>query len=465
MSDTETHIHIERKTKSPQSNGHAEVVSTNHQNFERHSFPNGLTLLTKEVHSAPVISFWVWYRVGARNEHNGITGVSHWVEHMMFKGTHNFGKGAIMQQVAENGGTLNAFTSDDWTAYFETLPADRFDLALKIESDRIANSLFDPDEVASERTVIISEREGSENEPDHLLDEEVSSTAFKVHPYGNGVIGWKCDLRTITRDDLYNHYKTYYAPNNATVVVVGDFDTAEVVEKVSEAFGAYKASPHIPEVRAVEPEQNGERRVRVEKPGSTAQLEIVYHTPPASHPDVYPLMVVDAILSGAKPLGFGGAALGRSARLYRALVSTEIAAGAGSYFSMHKDPHLFTLAATARPSDDHEGSLGRIEEALFEEIRKIQDGEISQAELDKAVRQSRAQFIYASDSASSQAYLMGFLESIYTADMYNDVLDKLAAVTPEEVQHVARSYLTEKNRTVGWFIPTEEPEDGSVPTE
>jgi len=260
----------------------------------------------------------------------------------------------------------------------------------------------------------------------------------------------------MTREDLYNHYKTYYAPNNATVVVVGDFDTADVVEKVGTAFGKYKPSKHIPEVRAIEPEQNGERRVRVEKPGSTAQIEVVYHTPAASDPDVYPLMVADALLSGAKPLGFGGAALGRSARLYKALVSTEIAAGAGSYFSMHKDPHLFTVAATARPSDDHEGNLQRIEDALFDEIRKLQEGEINQEELDKAVRQSRAQFIYASDSASSQAYLMGFLESIYTADMYNDVLDRLAEVKPEDVQRVARTYLTRHNRTVGWFIPTEE---------
>src|SRR5438045_3352512 len=294
MSDTETHIHIDRKTKSPKTHTHKNgniATLQSSSTFERYSFPNGLSLITKEIHSAPVVSFWVWYRVGARNEHGGITGVSHWVEHMMFKGTSTLGKGQIMQEVAENGGTLNAFTSDDWTAYFETLPSDRLDLALRIEADRIANSRFDPEEVASERTVIISEREGSENEPDHLLDEEVSATAFKVHPYGSGVIGWKCDLRTMTRDDLYNHYKTYYAPNNATVVVVGDIDTEELVGKIGEAFGQYKTSHKLPEVRAIEPEQIGERRVVVEKPGSTAQIEIVYHTPSASHPDVYPLMV------------------------------------------------------------------------------------------------------------------------------------------------------------------------------
>ncbi len=458
MSSRETQVLID--TESPATGG-----SIANSPFQRHSFPNGLTLLTKEVHSAPVVSFWVWYRVGARNEHGGITGISHWVEHMMFKGTHTFGKGQIMQQVAENGGTLNAFTSDDWTAYFETLPADRLDLALKIESDRIANSLFDPDEVASERTVIISEREGHENEPEYLLDEEVAAAAFKVHPYGNGIIGWKCDLRTMTRDDLYNHYKTYYAPNNATVVVVGDFNTAEVVAKVGEAFGKYEPSPNIPEVRAIEPEQHGERRVLIEQPGPTAQIEIVYHAPAATNPDIYPLMVADALLSGAKPLGFGGAALGRSARLYRALVSTEIAAGAGSYFSLHKDPHAFSFSATARPGEDYETSLRRIEDAFYEEIRKLQEDDIDPAELEKAARQSRAQFVYASDSVSSQAYLLGFLESIATANMYNEVLDKLAAVTVEDVKRVARAYLAKENRTVGWFIPSKEDDSNLTQSE
>jgi zinc protease len=456
MSDTDTHVHVERKTKTAvKANGNSPVTVKN-EAFQRHTFPNGLTLLTKEVHSAPVVSFWVWYRVGARNEHEGITGVSHWVEHMMFKGTPTFGKGQIMQMVAENGGTLNAFTSADYTAYFETLPSDRLDLALSIESDRIANSLFDPEEVASERTVIISEREGSENEPDHLLYEEVMAAAFKIHPYRNGVIGWKCDLRTMTRDDLYNHYKTYYAPDNATVVVVGDFETEEVVAKVGEAFGRYAPSGSIPEVRAIEPDQKGERRVRVVHPGSSPQVYVVYHTPAVTNPDVYPLAVLDALLSGAKPVGAGGAALGRSARLYKALVATEIAISAGSYFAFHKDPNLFTFAGTGKPGDENEATLRDIEAAFYEEVRKLQEEPVPQDELDKAVRQSRAQFIYASDSVSSQANLLGWLETIYTADMYNQILEKLAAVTPEDVQRVARTYLTERNRTVGWFIPTKE---------
>ncbi|HEX8231200.1 MAG TPA: pitrilysin family protein [Chloroflexia bacterium] len=442
----------------------APADGTRQRSFRRHEFANGLKLISKEVHAAPVVSFWVWYKVGARDEHIGITGISHWVEHMMFKGTSNLGKGRIMQVVAENGGTLNAFTSDDWTAYFETLPSDRLDLGISIESDRMVNSLFDPAEVASERTVIISEREGHENEPDYMLNEEVSATAFKVHAYGNGIIGWKSDLQTMTREDLYNHYKTYYAPNNATVVVVGDFDTDELIAKLEAAFGSYEPSQHIPQVRGVEPEQKGERRVIVRHPGATPQLEIVYHTPAASDPDIYPLMVADALLSGAKPLGFGGAGMGRSARLYKSLVATEIAVSAGSYFALHKDPNLFVFGASSRQTDDPEGSLRGIEDALLEEVRKLQDGEITTEELAKAVRQSRAQFIYSGDSVSSQAYMFGFLESINTADMYDEALDRLAAVTPQDVQRVARKYLTADNRTVGWFIPIKEEgdEEGGV---
>jgi len=165
-------------------------------------------------------------------------------------------------------------------------------------------------------------------------------------------------------------------------------------------------------------------------------------------------MVADALLSGAKPLGMGGGG-GRSARLYKSMVATEIAASVGSYFSLHKDPHLFTLGASAKAGDDHIESLQKMEAALFEEIRKLQEDEIPQEELDKAVRQSRAQFVYSSDSMTNQAYVLGYLESIYSANMYDEALEKLAAVTPEEVKRVALTYLTEKNRTVGWFVPTE----------
>ena len=176
---------------------------------------NGLQVLLKPIHTAPVVSSWLWYRVGGRNERPGKTGISHWVEHMMFKGTPTFPKGSIMLEINRNGGVLNGFTSQDYTAYYEILPADRLELGLRIESDRMAHSIIDPEEVMRERTVILSEREGNENDSDWLLYEEVNGTAFRVHPYGHMVIGWKDDLHNINRDDLYHHYKTFYGPHNA----------------------------------------------------------------------------------------------------------------------------------------------------------------------------------------------------------------------------------------------------------
>ena len=197
---------------------------------------NGLTLFLQEKHDAPVVSFWTWYRVGSRNELPGLTGVSHWVEHMQFKGTPTIAKGSIFGAVSRVGGYLNAMTSTDWTAYFETLPADQVDLAIEIESDRMVNSLFDADEVASERTVILSERQGAENRPTYKLYEEVIATAFSGHAYSHSVIGREQDLKRITRDDLYNHYRRYYRPDNAFITVVGDFDADEMTKKLTDAF-------------------------------------------------------------------------------------------------------------------------------------------------------------------------------------------------------------------------------------
>jgi zinc protease len=176
---------------------------------------NGMTVLTKEVHAAPVAACYIWYKVGSRNEQPGITGISHWVEHILFKGTPNLPKEELKRQIERNGGRWNGFTNTDYTAYFEILPADKIEFALKLESDRMQNSIFDESEVEPERTVILSEREGAENYPQFLLSEEVQATAYKAHPYQWGVIGWKSDLQAITRDDLYNYYRTYYVPNIA----------------------------------------------------------------------------------------------------------------------------------------------------------------------------------------------------------------------------------------------------------
>ena len=231
------------------------------ENITTTSLSNGLPVLIKESHVAPVASFWIFYRVGSRNEIPGYTGISHWVEHMLFKGTERFPSGEFDKAVARAGGMANGVTSQDWTTYFETLPAERIDLALAFEADRMVNTHIDADEVEAERTVILSEREGSENSYFYLLSEEVQAAAFRVHSYHNPIIGWKTDLLQITRDDLQRHYETYYTPNNAVIVVTGDVEPSAMIAKLEANFGKLPVGPDAPPVRVREPEQIAEHRV------------------------------------------------------------------------------------------------------------------------------------------------------------------------------------------------------------
>ena len=225
---------------------------------------NGMTVIVKEQHVAPVTTWWVWYKVGSRNEPTGLTGASHWVEHMMFKGTKNFPPGLLDKAVSRDGGLWNAMTWIDWTAYFETMPNDKIELALRLEADRMINSLFPVKEVASERTVIISEREGSENEPTFHLSEQVRQTAFTVHGYHHETIGDMADLHTLTRDDLFTHYNTYYMPNNAIGVAVGDFDARDMLKRIKELYEPLPRGLPIKSFMRPEPPQKGERRLTIE---------------------------------------------------------------------------------------------------------------------------------------------------------------------------------------------------------
>jgi zinc protease len=411
-----------------------------------------MLILLREARSAPVAACAVWYRVGSRNEGIGLTGVSHWVEHMLFKGTPELPAGELDRLIARNGGTFNAFTSHDYTAYYETLPADRIDLGLRIESDRMANALFDETEVDSERTVIISERVGHENDPDWWLNAAVMAAAFQVHPYRNEVIGWKSDLLAITRDELYQHYQTFYMPNNAILTLVGDFDADTMLRKAEDTFGQLPAGGAIPAVRGVEPEQQGERRVVIRRPGPSPYVQIVYHTPNCRHADFGPLVVLDAVLSGAKPLGFGGGSqTNRSARIYRALVETQLASYAGSSFGAARDPYLLELYANVQEGNDAEG----VETALLAEVEKVQHQGVSADEMAKVLKQVRAQIAYGSESVTSQALSLGLWEVLDSYTRLDTILGELESVTADDVQRVARTYLVETNRTVGHFLPTE----------
>jgi zinc protease len=418
--------------------------------IEKHALDNGLTILLKESRHAPVTTFWIWYRVGSRNEVPGITGIAHWAEHMLFKGSEAFPKGQIDRQIARNGGVMNGFTWLDFTTFFETLPADRIDLGLRIEADRMVNTLFEPDEVALERTVIISERQGAENEPTFLLDEEVIGTAFRVHPYHHETIGDLCDLEAISREDLWHHYQTYYGPDNSIAVAVGDFDAPHMLARIEELFGAIPARSDPPPVNRPEPPQRGERRVTLEGPGTTAYLQVAYHTPVATEPDFYPMAILSTVLTGASGMSlFAPAPPNRSSRLYKALVETGLAAGVSGSLSPTLDPYLYGIVATVRAGK----SPAEVEAALDAEVDRTLQEPISEDELKIAIRQAQAQFAYSSESVTNQGFWLGYASVVADSDWFESFLDNLAAVTVEDVHRVAHRCLSRRNRTMGHYVP------------
>jgi zinc protease len=411
---------------------------------------NGLTVVLREMRHAPVASFWIWYRVGSRNEGQGTTGISHWVEHMLFKGTPAFPRGQFDKAIAREGGVFNGMTWIDFTTYFETLPADRIDLALQAEADRMANAVFDTEEVELERTVIISERQGNENVPEFLLSEAVQATAFQAHPYRHSVIGWQHDLETMTREQLYDYYRTRYEPGSAVVSVAGDFDADRMLEKVEKHFGGMPPGPARSDQVTLEPPQRGERRVNVEGPGTTSYVEIGYRAPPATDADYYPMVVLETILGGAKGMSlWGGGTSNRSSRLYRALVETELASGVDCGMSSTVDPYLFTFSATVRDGR----TLPEVEAALLAEIERATTQPMEQAELEKAIKQARAQFAYSSESVTDQGYWLGFSEVVANTEWFDGFLGHLSAVSAADVQRVAGSYLRPSLRNVGWYLP------------
>lgn len=413
---------------------------------------NGLTIITREMHHSPVASFWIWYRVGSRNEVTGSTGISHWVEHMLFKGTPSFPPGEFDKAIARQGGLFNGMTWIDFTTYFETLPSDRIDLALRAELDRMANAVFDPAEVERERTVIISERQGNENDPEYLLGEALQAAVFQAHPYRQSVIGWQSDLEAITREQLYAHYRVHYTPRSAVVAVAGDFATTSMVARIEELFGGIPSGQSVPPLKVVEPPQRGERRVTVEGPGTTAYLEIAYRAPRATDPDFHAMVVLETILGGAKGMSlWGGGTSNRSSRLYRALVDTELASSVDCSLSSTVDPYVFSFSATVRdgrsPSD--------VEAAMLAEIDRAMAEPASEAELAKSIKQTRAQFAYSSESVTDQGYWLGFSEVVADVGWFESFLDDLAAVTAQDVQRVARKYLGRTQRSIGWYVPTD----------
>ena len=414
---------------------------------------NGLKIILNRIPGATTVSVWIGYRIGSRNELPGMTGSTHWVEHMLFKGGGKLKKGDIDTLIGRLGGKSNALTDTDFTAYFETVPADSFDTALFIEAERMRNAAFEQQEFESERTVVISEREGAENMPEFLAEEEMWSTAFHIHPYHWLPIGWKQDLQRLDRDSMYRHYLRYYAPNNAAMVVVGSFDEAAMMAKIRERFGNLKPEQPPAPMTLQEPLQAGERRSVIRKPGSVDHVLIGWHIPGFDHEDTAKLAVMSAVLAGWR--GFNPFASSgwspRSNRLYKALVEKNIATDVSCRSEVRIDPGLLVAHASVRTGV----SIERAEAALLTEIDRIKRNTPTRAEIDLAKTQIRAWSGYERDGVTYMGMMITFFEMAGGFEKYDELMRRIQKVTAKDIKAVADNYISEENRTVVHFLAQE----------
>ena len=406
---------------------------------------NDLKILLSPQRAAPVVALMVVYRVGSRNEAVGHTGATHLLEHMLFKGTPTYNKkngtqiAAVLQK---HGAIFNADTWLDRTRYYEMLPSDQMELAMHLEADRMRNSLIADEDRQLEMTVVRNELERGENDPGRILDERIWAMAFREHPYHHPTIGWRSDVEGIPTWRLKEFYDTYYHPNNATLIVVGDFELEEALNLTARHFGSIPSSPHpIPPMYTVEPPQQGEVRFVLRRAGQLGLVEMAWHIPEATHPDSAALTVLDHVLSA-----------GVTSRLYQALIETQVAVDVGAQAYQFIDPGLFTIDLTLSPGVRHEEA----ERAILEVIDQLKREPLSDKELQKAKNIITTQMIYLRDSPFGVVSVLGESEAVADWKLYVDLPRMVAQVTPEEVQRVANAYFYDDNRTVGYFIPKEE---------
>lgn len=407
---------------------------------------NGMQILVKENHRAPVIVSQIWYRIGSSYEHIGITGVSHVLEHMMFKGTDKHPTGEFSRIIAENGGRENAFTGRDYTSYFQQLEKSRLPVAFELEADRMRNLQLPPEEFAKEVKVVMEERRmRTEDKPTSLTYEKFMATAFNVNPYHNPVIGWMDDLQNLTVEDLQHWYHTWYSPNNATLVVAGDVDPDEVYALAKQHFGSIAPSTLTSEKPRKEPGQLGERRIIVKRPAELPMLLMGYKTPVLRTADepwkAYALEVLANVLDG-----------GDSARFSRELVRGEqLAAGAGAgYDLLARHDSLLTLQGT--PARGH--TVDELEAAFREQIDRLRNNLVSEEELQRIKAQVTAAKVYEMDSIFYQAMQIGMLETVgldwHESERY---VERVNAVTPEQIRIVAREFLSDDHLTIAILEP------------
>jgi zinc protease len=408
---------------------------------------NGLKIVVQEDHRAPVVVSQVWYRAGALDEVNGKTGVAHVLEHMMFKGTKTVPAGKFSRLIAAAGGKENAFTAQDQTTYYQQLEKSNLPLSMKLEADRMANLNLTDEEFAKEIKVVMEERRWrTEDKPQSKVNEQFNSTIYHVHPYGRPVVGWMNDLENMTADDAREWYKTWYAPNNATLVVVGDVNAQEVLKLAKQYFGPLKAHAIPARKPQVEPEQKGERRVIVKAQAKLPYVLMGFHVPTLQDADKdvepYALEILAGVLNG-----------NASARLNQNLVrQSQIAIDVDAGYDMVQRGRQSIFVLDGTPSEGK--SVAELEAAILNEIEKIKTGGVTEEELQRVKAQVIAADVYQRDSMFYQAMQIGNLETAgFSWRILKDYPAKLQAVTAEQVQLVAKKYFNKDNLTVATLDP------------
>ena len=411
---------------------------------DEYRLANGFKILLKPNYNVPLISSQVWYKVGSRNEVLGLTGIAHYLEHIMFKGTETFKKGEIAQAIQLRGGVFNAFTSDDYTAYFENFSPENLELAIKIESDRMLHSRLNHEEVELERSVIVSELEGRKNNPTNILYEALKANAYQLHSYKNPVIGWREDLENINAKNMREFYETYYKPNNAIAVLVGNFDTKLALELINKYFGGYNtpkqdlvATHDIPK----EPEQHALKKITIKNGGVTKQLAIAFHVPELNHEDSPSLsLIADIIFNGM------------SSRLYPKLVDSGLAIDISGAPEFGIDPGIFRIIVTLNP----DGNIEKVEEIIDAELENIKSI-IKDEELKIAKAKEEAAFIYQADGVYEEGLQIGYYSVVaHDWTKFATWLDEINKVSAEDIKTVAKKYFKPSNKTIVYLLPEEQ---------
>ena len=409
---------------------------------------NGMKVLVQADRSIPNVALYIFYRIGSRNEHPGTTGLSHFFEHMMFNGAKKFGPGELDKAMEANGAANNAYTNENTTVYQDWFPRSALNLIFDIEADRIQYLSFDPKKIESERGVVASERRTEVDASNSgILDEQLQATAFVAHPYQWPVVGWMSDIEHWTMDDLKHHFEMGYAPNNATMVVVGDVTPEEIFRLCEKYIEPIQQHAPPPSVTTIEPEQMGERRLVVRKAAELPLLQIAYHVPQTNNPDFYALNILRTVL-----------VQGESSRMYQRLIDTDqIALDVGISLSPAFDPTILKISVQPKQGVDPQ----KCEAAVYEELDKVKKGSISDKELEKAKNIRLVEFYQQMRTINGRANTIGTYE-VFFGDYHKlfDAAKNYSAVTKEDVQRVAQKYFGANNRTVATLIP-ESAQEGS----